>query len=185
MNAKSAVLSLSLAAMSAGAAFGSSGDDPWEPYKFLVGEWVGEGSGDPGKGSGQFSFAWDLQGKVLVRRNRADFPAAGGRPAVSHEDLMIIYRPDRAGPPKAIYFDSESHVINYQVTVSNDGKTVTFLSDATAAAPGFRFTYARVADDSMKFNFAIAPPGQPGAFKTHIEGGVHRATGAAAHKGRD
>src|SRR5205823_11916691 len=53
---------------------------PWAAYRFLLGEWIGEGKGGPGQGKGAFSFTTELQGKVLVRRNRADYPAAGGRP---------------------------------------------------------------------------------------------------------
>src|SRR5262249_41667720 len=106
-----------------------AGEDPWNDYRFLIGEWVGEGSGQPGKGSGSFTFAPDLQGNVLVRRNRAEYPAAGNRPASTHEDLMIIYR-DRAGKqPQAIYFDNEGHVINYKLAFSEDKQTLTFLSE--------------------------------------------------------
>ena len=41
----------------------------WEALQFLVGEWSGEGGGGPGEGSGTFSFATELQGKILVRKN--------------------------------------------------------------------------------------------------------------------
>ena len=44
--------------------------DAWGPYTFLVGTWTAEGHGDPGKGTGAFSFGLDLQAKILVRRNR-------------------------------------------------------------------------------------------------------------------
>ncbi len=157
---------------------------PWKPYRFLVGEWTGEGGGEPGKGSGRFSFDWDLQEKVLVRRNRAEYPAAQGRPAFSHEDLMVIYRADRGGPTKAIYFDSEDHVINYAVTFSDDRRTLTFLSDAVPAAPRFRLSYTKDQDDSMRIKFEIAPPGKPGGFKTYLEGNARRQTApeAGGHK---
>ena len=82
------------------------------------------------KGRDKSLFAWDLQEKVLVRRNRAEYPAAQGRPAVLHEDLMVIYLADQSGPTRAIYFDSEGHVINYAASISEDGRTLTFLSDA-------------------------------------------------------
>src|SRR5262249_53744865 len=101
------------------------GQDPWKPYRFLAGEWTGEGSGDPGKGSGGFSFAWDLQGKVLVRRNRSEYPATNGRPAMLHEDLMVIYQGEGGGPTRVIYFDSEGHVINYTATFAQDQRTLT------------------------------------------------------------
>ena len=165
-------LCVSMAA--AGSAWGSAADDPWKPYEFLVGQWTGDGGGEPGKGSGEFSFAWDLQKKVLVRRNRADFPAAAGRPAVSHEDLMVIYRREDGGPGKAIYFDSEGHVINYAASISDDKRTLTFLSEAAATVPRFRLTYTKEKEDTVHIKFEIAPPGKPDDFKTYLEGGAHR-----------
>ncbi len=158
----------------AGSAWGYADDDPWKPYEFLIGQWTGDGGGEPGKGSGEFSFAWDLQKKVLVRKNRADFPAAGGRPAFSHEDLMVIYQGEPGGPGKAIYFDSEGHVINYAASVSDDKRTLTFLSEAAAAVPRFRLTYTKEKEDTVHIKFEIAPPGKPDEFKTYVEGGARR-----------
>src|SRR5512141_2649683 len=88
----------------------------WERFDFLMGEWAGEGGGDPGQGQGQgsFSFAYDLDGRVIIRKNRTDFPASGGRPAARHEDLLIIYAWP-GGHTRGIYFDNEGHVINYAV----------------------------------------------------------------------
>jgi hypothetical protein len=174
MIAKRTFSVLALLALSAGTAAAAPEDDSWKPYRFLAGEWTGEGGGEPGKGSGRFSFAWDLNEKVLVRRNRAEYPAAQGRPATKHEDLMVIYRPDPDGPPKAIYFDSEGHVINYAVTFSDDMQTLTFLSDAVPAAPRFRLSYTKGADESMRIKFEIAPPGKPDGFKTYLEGNARR-----------
>src|SRR5262249_15490633 len=61
----------------------SADKDPWASCRFLIGEWTGEGTGSPGQGKGGFSLAEDLHGKILLRRSRADYPAAGGRPAIS------------------------------------------------------------------------------------------------------
>jgi hypothetical protein len=176
MNSKCIFSAVALLALSAGAVGATPDADAWEPYRFLVGEWTGEGDGEPAKASGQFSFAWDLREKVLVRRNRAEFPAAQGRPASSHEDLMVIYQGDRGGPTKAIYFDNEGHVINCAVTLADDKRTLTFLSDAVPAAPRFRLSYAKSVDDSLKIKFEIAPPGRPEDFKTYLEGTARRRT---------
>lgn len=168
-----------LVTLSAGAADPPSDDDPWKPFRFLVGEWMGEGGGEPGRGSGGFSFAWDLHEKVLVRRNRAEYPATQGRPASSHEDLMVIYRDEGGGPTRAIYFDSEGHVIHYKATFSQDHRTLTFLSDADPASPRFRLSYTRGEGEVLRIQFEIAPPGKPDAFKTYLDGNARR------RKGRD
>jgi hypothetical protein len=156
---------------------GSPDQDPWAPYHFLVGNWIGEASGQPGKGSGSFSFGWDLQKKVLVRRNRAEYPGTQGRPAVVHEDLMVVYRAAGGGPTRAIYFDNEGHVINYAATFSADKRTLVFQSEAAPGTPRFRLSYAKRRDDAVDITFEIAPPDNPEAFKTYLQGGARRQKG--------
>jgi hypothetical protein len=177
MTAKSMPLVLVFLTVAAGAACGFPDDDPWKLYGFLIGEWKGEGGGEPGKGSGVFSFDWDLQKKVLVRRNRAAYPATQGRPASSHEDLMVIYQGESDGPTRAIYFDSEGHVINYAATFSEDKRTLTFLSSAVPGAPRFRLSYTNEKADAVHIKFEIAPPGRPDDFKTYLEGNARRQEG--------
>src|SRR5271168_4336240 len=71
---------------------GENADETWKPFQFLIGDWRGSGSGKPGVGPGEFSLKPELNGKVLVRRNRNEYPPrAGETNAVVHEDLMIIY----------------------------------------------------------------------------------------------
>jgi hypothetical protein len=146
--------------------------DPWEPFRFLIGSWVGEGSGQPGKGSGEFTLAPDLDGKILVRKNHADVPASSNRSAAVHDDLMIIYPGEKGKSPRAIYFDNEGHVINYTVT-SSPGEIV-FLSEAAAAAPRLRLSYKKTGNDTVSIKFDFAPPGKPDAFRTYLEGSARR-----------
>jgi hypothetical protein len=156
----------------AGARGLQASSDSWQPFQFLLGTWVGEGSGQPGKGSGEFTLAPDLGGKILVRKNHSDIAAAGGRPAATHDDLMIIYPGEKGKSPRAIYFDNEGHVINYTVT-SSPGELV-FLSEAAASAPRFRLTYKKTGDDTVSIKFEFAPPGKPDAFRPYIEASARR-----------
>ena len=150
-------------------------DDLWEPFRFLIGDWVGEGK--EGQGSGYFSLTPDLQGKVLLRKNHAELPAANGRPAAVHEDLMVIYKSEDGKSHKAIYFDSEDHVINYTVTSSPDKQTLTFISAAAPHAPPFRLSYQKKAEDRVGIKFEIAPPGKPEEFNTYLEGKARKKSG--------
>jgi hypothetical protein len=143
-------------------------DDLWEPFQFLMGEWVGEGK--EGQGTGHFSLTPDLGGKVLVRRNHAELPAGNGRPAGVHEDLMVIYKSEDGKSAKAIYFDNEGHVINYVVAFSPDKQTLTFTSAAAPSAPRFRLTYQKQSEDRVGIKFEIAPPGKTQEFKVYLEG---------------
>src|SRR5262249_30403287 len=65
--------------------------DLWAAWEAFLGDWEGAGSGGPGEGRGEFSFAPELQGAVLVRRNFAEYPASKDKPAYHHDDLMVIY----------------------------------------------------------------------------------------------
>jgi hypothetical protein len=145
-------------------------DSKWSA---LAGEWAGEGTGNPGSGSGTSSFQFDLQNQVLVRRSHSEYPASGGRPATAHDDLMVIY-PGTGDESRAIYFDNEGHVIEYTATWSAAGDTLTFLSKPTTGAPQFRLTYKKVDAQTLTVAFEMAPPGQAGAFKPYVSGRLKR-----------
>ena len=163
-----------LPAILAAIAIAAPDDAAWEPLAFLIGNWTGEGTGAPGEGTGGFSFRYDLQGKVLVRKNHADYPKTKDRPAYSHEDLMVIYKESPAAPFRADYFDNEGHVIHYAISITPDHSSVEFVSDPAAAAPRFRFTYQRTGQGTLGIKFEIAPPGKPEAFAPYIDAKARR-----------
>lgn len=144
--------------------------DPFAPVRFLVGEWKGEGDGQPGQSSGAATYRFELEGKVMVRRNHASMPAANGRPASHHEDLMTLFT--EGGQLKAIYFDNEGHIIRYAVAATPDG--VTFTSEA-APGPRFRLSYIRKSENLVNLRFEVAPPNKPEAFSTYIEAVTRKA----------
>lgn len=147
---------------------------PWEKYAFLIGDWVGEGNGQPGQGTGYFSIRPDLDARILVRKNHTEYPATPKKDAFTHDDLMIIYA-DRPGElSKAIYMDNEDHTIHYTITFSDDQKTIVFTSTATEGGPAFRLSYTQLDAATLTLKFEIAPPGNPVVFNPYLEGKVHR-----------
>jgi hypothetical protein len=152
----------------------SGNDGTWTALGSLVGIWSGEGTGQPGLGTGGFSFAWDLQQKILVRKSHADYPATKERPAFSHQDLMIVYQEPDARLPKAVYFDNEGHVINYAVTVSPDARSIVFLSESVPSTPRYRLTYIMNGKERVEMTFEIATPDKPGSFRTYIRADARR-----------
>jgi hypothetical protein len=140
--------------------------DVWEPLQFLVGDW--EAVAKPAEAKGQFTFSFDLQSKIMVRRNHAEYPASNGRPGFTHDDLMIIYREDAPSALHAIYFDVEDHVIHYTVQTS-PGAKVTFVSEVMVNMPRYRLSYDRLPDGKLHGKFEIAPPGKPEAFSKYLE----------------
>lgn len=142
-----------------------------EALRPLEGDWVGEGTGQPGEGTGGCSFRFELGGKAFVRRNWAEYPASQGRPAFRHEDLLV----GSATPEgvRAVYWDNEGHRIDYAVSNPEVG-CVVFLGEIRADAPRFRMTYRSVGKDALSFVFEIAPPGQPEAFKIYLQAKLRR-----------
>jgi hypothetical protein len=141
-------------------------DTTWSKWNWLIGEWVGEGSGTPGQGAGWFSLQPDLDGKILIRKNHAEYPATKDKPAVIHNDLLIVY-PDHSGQPrKAIYFDNEAHTIQYSITYTD--KSIIFTSEKIPGAPVFRLTYDSLDVGTINVKFEMSRDGN--TFTMYTEG---------------
>jgi len=112
--------------------------DAWKKLDFLLGNWTGvAGEKDTpiGAGQGAFSFEPELNRKIVVRRNNASYDSG-----VQHDDLMVIYLDSPNVTPRAIYFDSEGHVIRYNLAFPSADRAV-FESEASGAGPKYRLTY--------------------------------------------
>ncbi len=110
-----------------------TGESRWKGLQFLFGNWKGSGSGEPGAGSGQYSFQPELNGQVVVRRSYNQL-AKGPR----HEDLLVIYADGPEGARRGMYFDSEGHVIRYRMATPEAGRVV---FESEGEGPGYRLTY--------------------------------------------
>jgi hypothetical protein len=143
----------------------------WKDWAPLIGEWEGD-AGGPGSPAGSFTLATDLQGRVLVRKNHADYPKTNERPAFRHDDLMVIYREGDA--TKADYWDNEGHLIRYVATVDK-GRTFVFVSEPARGQPRYRLTYTLTGAKALSLRFEIAAPDTPDQFKSYILATLHRA----------
>ena len=136
----------------------------------LLGNWVAMGETQLGTGQGGFSFRSELNGRVVVRRNFAEYltgMAAGTR----HDDLMVIYRESGATAPRAIYFDSEGHVIRYDLSFPAAGQTV-FDSEPSQPGPKYRLSYS-LDGKVLTGKFEIAMQGQD--LKSYLEWKAQRS----------
>jgi hypothetical protein len=124
------------------------------------------------QGEGGFSFLPDQDGRILIRKNYANYPATKDQPAHSHTDLIIIYQDPPETKLRAIYFDNEGHTIHYTVEPAANGNSVQFVSEAPPAQPRYRFTYLKTGDDRVGIRFEIAPPGKE--FSTYVEATARR-----------
>jgi len=131
---------------------------------FLLGQW--QALSKPGEPTGEFRFVSQLQSKIIVRTNHADYDATNERPAFRHEDLMIIYCDD-AQKLLADYYDSEGHVIHYVGQVNGENKVV-FTSLPMAASPRFRLSYHLDDERRLIGTFETASPVEPNVFTPYL-----------------
>ena len=147
----------------------SAPPDNWARFRFLMGDWITDGSG-----GGTFSFVPDLQERVLMRRSRSEYEKEIKvrkkiqRTTMVREDLMVIYPAERNKPFRAIYFDNEGQVIEYAVTTAKD--RVTFLSQPSGSTARYRLSYRRAAKDKLGVKFEISSSGRDEDFKPYLEG---------------
>lgn len=126
----------------------------WNKLEFLLGKWTGSAGEDTPQGAGQggFSFEPELNHKIIVRRNHAGYNSGA-----QHDDLMVIYLDSPNNAPRAIYFDTEGHVIRYNLTFPA-ANTAVFESDGTQPGPRFRLSYS-LDGPALSGKFEVAPPG--------------------------
>ena len=148
--------------------FGQETKNSWEKWNYLIGEWIGEGSGQPGQNEGSFSFQTDLDGKILVRKSRTIFPATAGSPLKVHDDIIIVYQVNPGAAQEAIYFDNEGHTIKYKVSFTEN--SVVLTSNEVANMIRFRFTYITVDNKTVNTTFETASPQSPEEFKMYLSG---------------
>lgn len=159
-------------ALAAGGAGGAEGASPLDALAPLLGTWDAQGGGAPGQGKGTVAFAREVGGHAVVRRNAVTYPAAEGRPASAHEDLLVLYV--EGTETKALYVDGEGHVIRYTATARSPGTLV--LASDPGPGPRFRLTHDWSAPGTLRIAFEIAPPGAK-EFKTYAEGRATRRAG--------
>lgn len=162
---KRKLVTLFLLSISFGLSF-SQVSGKWDSWKWLTGDWIGEGAGQPGKGEGSFSFFFDLDSNILTRKSHSEYPASGNRPETIHNDLMIVYADTSGMPAKAIYFDNEGHTIFYSVTYGQ--KSIVLTSEKVKDMPVFRLTYTLLDNGLVNTRFEMSQDGQK--FMTYIEG---------------
>ncbi len=138
----------------------------WDKWNWLIGNWQGEGSGQPGEGGGFFSFDFRLDNKILERKSHSEYPATDKKPLIIHDDLMIVYQDYSGNPSKAIYFDNEGHIINY--TISYSDKSIVLTSDKIPNVPLFRLSYFLLDNETINTKFEMSNDGLN--FMTYIEG---------------
>jgi len=142
----------------------------FDELQWLLGRWADDWRrGEPGEAT-DGGESWDLQldGQILVRTSWCTYPSAGGRPAFRHDDLLIVFH-DLGAQIRAIFWDTDGHVIRYVTAVLDpDRRGFAFESDPSVPGPGQRLHYRATDDNHLRADFNLRLPGAP-AFTPYLE----------------
>jgi hypothetical protein len=134
---------------------------------FLEGTWDAKAQGSSGTAAaGDYTFRLELDGHVLARHSRTADCKGPATFDCEHGDLLYVYQDAPGQPLKAIYFDSEGHVIHYDLSTPTP-TTAVFFSDTAHPGPQFQLVYA-LQGTVMSGKFQMRIPGQD-AWKSYLE----------------
>jgi hypothetical protein len=144
----------------------------WEPWQFVLGTWKGEAKGFVAEGTGEFTFKYDLDRKILIASSSQPFAASPDRPAFTYKSLLIVFL--HGLTPRAMLYDNDGHSLSYSVKLSDNPREVTFISDPEPLTPRFRFSYTDNGNDTLKIAFEAALTDKSRTFQPLVEGIARR-----------
>lgn len=143
----------------------SSQDSIWQPLQNFIGEWVGNGSGEPGEGSYERSYNFIFNKKFIEVKNKSVYPPDANNPEGEiHEDIGYISFDKIRKIFVLRQFHKEGFVNQYkQDTISSDGKRIVFISESIEnIKPGWRAKeiYQIFGEKEFSETFELSPPGK-------------------------
>lgn len=149
-------------------------DSLWLLLKLFVGEWKGEGGGQPGKGKYERSYQFILNKRFIEIRNKSTYEPTTQHPSGEvHEDIGYFSYDNSRKTFMLRQFHIESFVIRYRIdSISPDKKTIVFISESIENIPiGYRAkeTYRLISDNEIDETFEIAEPNKEFAVYSKVK----------------
>ena len=140
-------------------------DSIWLPLKPFLGQWVGEGGGEPSKGKYERSYQFILGKNFIEIRNKSTYQPTNRYPnGEVHEDLGYFSYDKSLKTFKLRQFHIESFVLEFVLdSISADKKTMVFVTVANENIPkGMRGkeTYRLISENEIEETFEVAEPGK-------------------------
>lgn len=140
--------------------------DPWEPVRFLLGDWRGTATGEPGEGAVTRSYELVLENRFIHERNKSSYAAReAGKDGEVHEHWSFISYDRAEKVIRMRQFHQESFVISY--ALNREASTPTKLVFESERFENFdnawraRETYERVSEREFVETFELKPPDKP------------------------
>ncbi|MGD2295839.1 MAG: hypothetical protein PVF22_08380 [Candidatus Aminicenantes bacterium] len=148
--------------------------DVWEPMKFLLGEWEGQGDGKSGISEVWKEWHFVLNGQFLQMKTKAVFKPQEKNPKGEiHEDLGYFSYDGARQQIVFRQFHVEGFIIQYVLeNVSDDGRTLTFMAEKIEnGPPGLqaKIVYKIMDANTVEERFELAFPGREfNCFNTNV-----------------
>ncbi len=148
-------------------------DSLWLPLKPFIGQWTGEGGGEPGKGKYERSYQFILNKNFIEIKNLSRYePTKQDPKGEVHEDIGYFSYDKTLKKFKLRQFHVESFVNEFILdSIAADGRTIVFVTLAIENIPkGYRAreTYRLLGENDMEETFEIAEPGKEFELYTRV-----------------
>lgn len=141
-------------------------DSLWLPIHFFIGEWTGQGGGEPGQGTYVRSYKWIMDKRYIEVNNQSTYPPSGANKNKGevHADKGFFSYDGTRKCFMLRQFHTEGFINQYKLdSISPDKKFIVFVSEAIENIPaGFRAreSYKIVGENEFIETFEIAEPGK-------------------------
>lgn len=138
-------------------------DSIWLPLKLFVGQWVGEGGGEPGKGTYERTYQFILNKNFIEIKNKSTYQPTDKNPKGEvHQDIGYFSYDKSLKKFKLRQFHIEGFVNEFVLdSISADKKTIVFVTvDIENIPKGFRAkeTYRLISENEIEEIFELAEP---------------------------
>ena len=138
-------------------------DSLWLLLEPFVGQWKGEGGGEPGKGKYERSYKFILNKRFIEIRNKSIYEPTTQHPnGEVHEDIGYFSYDNGRKTFVLRQFHIEGFVNQFRIdSIWPDKKTIVFISESIENIPsGYRAkeTYRFISDTEIEETFEIAEP---------------------------
>jgi hypothetical protein len=139
--------------------------DPWAPLRFIVGNWRGPSTGEPGQGTSERTYEFEFGETFIHVRNKGVYPSQPKNPKGEvHQDTGFFSYDKTRKRFVFRQFHSEGFVNQYvEDPAASDGKSLVFVTEAIENIPdGWRAreTYRSIGPDEFIETFELAAPGK-------------------------
>jgi len=149
-------------------------DSIWAPIHYFVGQWSGDGGGEPGIGKYERSYQPTLNGNFIEIHNKSTYPPTDKNPKGEvHEDIGYVFY-DKA---RKTFLLRQLHIEGFAndyilESLSPDKKSLVFTSEAIVNIPkGWRAreTYHIIGPNEFEETFELSPPDKPFSVYTKVK----------------